>query len=506
MSVILVVTSICVAVTMAAYLSHTPVPPNRSAAASLGLCSPRDRASERLFLMSKDVRIPPARASLNLSGVHLKVALWSCSNNTEITLGSRVLQELSTFMYFTYTVTARCYGFNGIVAGMAAGEIDMAAYLRITEQRQRFVSFLHPLAESRYSFVIRAERVREVAPLTILAPFHYSTWLFVFGYLLACVATLTLYEVWRTPGQGRKPGRAERSWMEASGRYVMFKLGSVLQQGGTYNAVDMPSRMLVGWWWLFALVITATYSATLVSHHSIKTINPFPFTSLQEATTSPLAPLVYRGQSEEQLLSTSDPESDLGRLWRRLVDDGGFVDLEEEAYERVLSGGYSLIKDEAISIQFFARDYKQHGYCRYTLAPVYFYPGYRGLAVPKHFPYTKQLNYGIQTLYERGFIKEWSRNALPEGAHHCLHFPPPAVAAGTLALRQLQPAFIMLATGLGVATVCFLLEVAARFAAPRNAICATGDASSANVSSVGGATETRIPLSSFRSCSGCNRH
>ncbi|XP_014679962.1 PREDICTED: glutamate receptor ionotropic, delta-2-like, partial [Priapulus caudatus] len=263
MSVILAVTSVCVAVTMAAHLSLTPMPSNGSSAADLGLCSPWYRASERLFLMSKDVRIPPARASLNLSGVHLKVALWSCSNHTDFYLGSRVLKELSTFMYFTYTVTARCYGFDGIVAGIAAGEIDIAAYLRITEQRQRFVSFLHPLAESRYSFMIRAERVGEVAPLTILAPFHYSTWLFVFGYLLACVTMLTLYEGWSSRGQGRGPGRRERSWVEASSRYVMFKLGSGLQQGGTYNAVDMPSRMLVGWWWLFALVITATYSATL---------------------------------------------------------------------------------------------------------------------------------------------------------------------------------------------------------------------------------------------------
>ncbi|XP_014679180.1 PREDICTED: glutamate receptor ionotropic, kainate 4-like [Priapulus caudatus] len=412
MSVILAVTSVCVAVTMAAHLSLTPMPSNGSSAADRGLCLPRDRASERLFLMSKDVRIPPARASLNLSGVHLKVALWSCSNHTNFHLGSRVLKELSTFMYFTYTVTARCYGFDGIVAGIAAGEIDIAAYLRITEHRQRSVTFLHPLAESRYSFIIRLERVDKPAPLTIFAPLDRTCWLCIFCYMAASVATLTLYEMYRR----KREGLENRAWLQVFGRYLMFKLGSVLQQGGTYNAVDMPSRMLVGWWWLFALVITATYSATLGSHHSIQTINTYPFTSIQEAATSPLTPLVYCHNSEAQLLSTSDPESDLGRLWRRVVADDGLFDSREKAFEMVLDGDHTMINDELNAIYFFANDYKLHGYCRYTLVPhVFFYPGYRGLAVPKHFPYTEQLNYGILTLHERGFIAEWKRAALPRG-------------------------------------------------------------------------------------------
>ncbi|XP_014679179.1 PREDICTED: glutamate receptor ionotropic, kainate 4-like [Priapulus caudatus] len=475
---------------MAAHLSHTPAPSNRSAAASLGLCSPRDRASERLFLMSKDVRIPPAHASLNLSGVHLKVALWSCNRDKDgkideqFTLTSRILHELSTFMHFTYTVTARCYGFDGIVAGMAAGEIDIAAHLRITEYRQRFVSFLHPLAESRDSFMVRLEIVEDLSPLTVLAPFHSSTWISLLGYVMASITTLTFLEMYR-----RKRDRMEhRAWLQSFGRYVMFKLGSVLQQGGTYNAVDMPSRMLVGWWWLFALVITATYSATLVTHHLIQAINPFPFTSLQEAATSPLTPLVLRNNSEAQLLSTSDPESDLGRLWRRVVADGGFVDSKEEAYERVLSGGYSFIKDEAISIQFFARDYLQHGHCRFTRMPVYFYPGYRGLAVPKHFPYTEQLNYGILTLYERGFIKEWSRNALPEGADQCLVFLPPVVGAKSFSFEDMHSLLLLLAVWLGGATVCLLLELAVRRAGLHDAIADTGGATDTeNIRDIGGA-------------------
>ncbi|XP_014676000.1 PREDICTED: glutamate receptor ionotropic, kainate 4-like [Priapulus caudatus] len=330
-------------------------------------------------VMSKDVRIPPARASLNLSGVHLKVALWSCKQNAEFTLGSRVLQELSTFMYFTYTVTARCYGFDGIVAGMAAGEIDIAAYLRMTERRHR---------------------------------------------------------------------------------YLMFKLGSVLQQGGTYNADDMPSRMLVGWWWLFALVITATYSAKLVSNQSVHHSHSYPFTSIQEAATSPLTPLVYRGNSEEQLLSNSDPESDLGRLWRRVVDDGALIDSKEEAYERVLSGDYSFINDETFSILFFARDYLQHNHCRFTRVPVYFYSGYRGFAVPKHFPYAEQLNYGIRTLSERGFINQWKKETLPEGAEYCLQLlDPPVVGAQSLSFSHTRSLFLTLVMGIGGAAVCLLVEI-----------------------------------------------
>ncbi|XP_014678069.1 PREDICTED: glutamate receptor ionotropic, delta-2-like [Priapulus caudatus] len=491
MSVILAVTSVCVVVTMAAHLSHTPAPSNRSAATSLGLCSPRDKASERLFLMSKDVKIPPAHASLNLSGVHLKVALWSCNRDKDgkideqFTLTSRILTELSTFMHFTYTVTARCYGFDGIVAGMAAGEIDVAAYLRITEYRQRFVSFLHPLAESRYSFLVRLERVKDLSPLTILAPFHSSTWISLLGYVMASITTLTFLEMYRR----KREGMEHRAWLQSFDRYVMFKIGSVLQQGGTYNAVDTPSRMLVGWWWLFVLVITATYSATLVTHHSIHTINPYPFTSLQEASTSPLTPLVYRNNSDAQLLSTSDPESDLGRLCRRVVDDGGFVDSKEEAYERVLSGRYSFINDEAISIQFFATDYMQHGYCRYTLVPhVYFYPGHRGLAVPKHFPYTEQLTYGILTLHERGFIKEWSRNALPEGADQCLVFPPPVVGAKSFSFEDMHSLLLLLAGGLGGATVCLLLELAVGRARLHDAIADTGGATDTeNMLDIGGA-------------------
>ncbi|XP_014678230.1 PREDICTED: glutamate receptor ionotropic, delta-1-like [Priapulus caudatus] len=364
---------------------------------------------------SKGVRIPPARASLNLSGVHLKVALWSCHKNAEFTLASRVLQELSTFMYFTYTVTARCYGFDGIVAGMGAGEIDIAAYLRMTERRHRFVTFLHPLDESRYTFIIRAEVVDEdTTPLTILAPFHRITWLF---------------------------------------------LGSVLQQGGTYNAVDIPSRMLVGWWWLFALVITATYSAKLVSNQSVQHSHSYPFTSIQEAATSPLTPLLNRDQSEEQLLSNSDPESDLGQLWRRVVDDGAIIDSKEEAYERVLSGDYSFISDKTLAILFFAKDYLQHGHCRFTRVPVYFYPGYRGFAVPKHFPYTEQLNYGIQTLSERGFINKWKKETLPEGAEDCLQFYPPVVGAQSLSFSHTRSLFLTLVMGIGGAAVCLLVEI-----------------------------------------------
>ena len=67
----------------------------------------------------------------------------------------------------------------------------------------------------------------------------------------------------------------------------------------------MSARCLVGFWWLFTILMTSTYTANLAAFLTV-TIEDSPVNSLSElAQISDLQPLVKRGSNVKTLFQAS---------------------------------------------------------------------------------------------------------------------------------------------------------------------------------------------------------
>ncbi|KAL2304851.1 hypothetical protein Nmel_006806 [Mimus melanotis] len=188
-----------------------------------------------------------------------------------------VLEALATYLGFKYEIYVapdHKYGspqddgsWNGLIGELVFKRADIGiSALTITPDRENVVDFTTRYMDYSVGVLLRKAE-KTVDMFACLAPFDLSLWACIAGTVLL-VGLLVYLLNWLNPP------RLQMGSMTSTTLYnsMWFVYGSFVQQGGEVPYTTLATRLMMGAWWLFALIVISSYTANLAAFLTITRI------------------------------------------------------------------------------------------------------------------------------------------------------------------------------------------------------------------------------------------
>lgn len=212
----------------------------------------------------------------------------------------------------------------------------MAVGLAITAKRSRFIQLSEPFLSDGFAVLARRASADGAGLLDFLNPFNWDTWITIVGAL--CVVSLVLPLVHRLSPYGRKTEEEalDKPFTFKMHRSVWYFCTSFLQVGAE-GASFVSGRILLSAWFLFCLIMVATYTANLAAFVTTK--------GLQQSVKS-----VDQLSRQTQLIYGTVPDTNVYDFfqdspvttYRRM---GAFIENTPEALVTSAEEGVRRVKD-----------------------------------------------------------------------------------------------------------------------------------------------------------------
>ncbi|XP_037093709.1 glutamate receptor ionotropic, kainate 4-like [Pollicipes pollicipes] len=375
---------------------------------------------------------------VELRGQHLRVTSTAASNTPYASFANPDDQSAIVGVEAEMLeAVARGYGFNfsmvhpasndglfgarmpngswtGVIGMIVRGEADLAVGdISVTLEREAAVDYTYPFHIEPVSFfMLRPPALPRW--LVLVTPFSNTTWLVLLCSLLVGTAVMALLPA-------MVPGRSPRERLVEASTFVW---GAIVEQAVVLEPAGSAARLVVSTWWCFSLTMTICYQTLLTSKLSVPQY-PTPIDSLNALALSDLrvksADKIAVSQYLETFRGTS---SVLARIPEKLT----FFPVEGRSVaERPDSERYYISR---------ARFYRT------------------GLAWPVRAGacFRPALDRAVLRLLQGGLVELWMRVDVGSTARD-------RAGARALTMDDLSVAFLALAAGCLLATVCFLLEL-----------------------------------------------
>nr|XP_006825247.1 PREDICTED: glutamate receptor ionotropic, delta-2-like [Saccoglossus kowalevskii] len=196
---------------------------------------------------------------------------------------NEIAKELD-FKYTLYLTPDDKYGgtnddgtWNGLIGQVYYGKADLAvAGMIINSDREKVVDFTKPYMSYGVGILIRKPSKRTNV-FAFLEPLNIWVWgcilaaFFIVGVLLYVLDRLSPYsnhnvKITEEPAQSEEFDLKNSLW---------FTFASFMQQGGDTTPISLSGRILSAFWWFFALIVIATYTANLAAFLTVtRMVNP----------------------------------------------------------------------------------------------------------------------------------------------------------------------------------------------------------------------------------------
>ncbi|XP_076353788.1 glutamate receptor ionotropic, delta-1-like [Tachypleus tridentatus] len=287
---------------------------------------------------------------------------------------------------------------TGMIGMVHRKEADIAIdSIVVTEERQEAVDFTLPYVYDSVRFVTSAPKVKDRA-LAIIKPFSWQVWLGVFLSVFMATSVITFTSIIMNT-QIRSTQWANTLW------YVM---GCLVSQGGKISLYNSYSvRLFLAIWWFFAVIFSASYGGTLMSHMTI-------FTKEQPIdTVYTLKTEIQKGQYscgvlkgaflQQRLMDSNDPVYGvLGKPARS--DFSNVVENDDLGLLRALKSNYAYISAYHWT-QFLTINMGEE---RFHFAKDSLETAALAIPLQKGCPYKKSFNKLIVRIIESGLIQKWT--------------------------------------------------------------------------------------------------
>ncbi|KAM4575881.1 glutamate receptor ionotropic, delta-2 isoform 1-T1 [Odontesthes bonariensis] len=272
-----------------------------------------------------------------------------------------VLDALSNYLGFKYEIYVapdHKYGslqpdgqWNGLMGELVFKRADVGlSALTITPERESVVDFTTRYMDYSVGVLLRKAE-RTVDMFACLAPFDLSLWACIAGTVLL-VGILVYLLNWLNPP--RLPmGSVSSTTLYNS---MWFVYGSFVQQGGEVPYTTLATRMMMGVWWMFALIVISSYTANLAAFLTISRIEN-SIQSLQDLSKQTELPYgtvldsaVY-DQVRSKAMNPFERDPMYSQMWRMINRTGGGDNNMEESKEgirKVKYGRFGFIWDAAV--------------------------------------------------------------------------------------------------------------------------------------------------------------
>ncbi|KAL4709753.1 hypothetical protein ACJJTC_005556 [Scirpophaga incertulas] len=361
-----------------------------------------------------------------------------------------LIEQLSKLLHFNYTFLEQedgVYGslntttgrWNGMMGRlMEDPEIDFAITdLTITAEREQAVDFTTTFMNLGISILFRTPKPPEPELFAFLLPFSNGVWLclglaYVGTSLVLFVVGRLCPEEWQNPYPCvAEPQALQNQFTLANA--LWFNLGAVLLQGSEIAPLAYGTRAVASMWWLFALVITSSYTANLATHHLWRQAGGSTYTFFEHSQNK-----LYQDMFEQMKQQEMPRDNNIG-------------------ITKVMKENYAFLM-ESTSIE-----YTIERNCEVTkVGGLLDSKGY-GIAMKKNSPYRQEMNLALLNLQEAGILREMKHEWWNEkhGGGACKK--PEERESTELSMASFLGLFLVLAVGcaLGVALACADLARAA---------------------------------------------
>ncbi|XP_023936154.2 glutamate receptor ionotropic, kainate 3-like, partial [Bicyclus anynana] len=381
-----------------------------------------------------------------------------------------LIEQLARLLGFNYTFVEQPDGDYGTLdratgrwSGMMRRLIEDESVhfaitdLTITAEREEAVDFTTPFMNLGISILLRKPSKPEPALLAFLLPFSGGVWLCL--GLAYVGASLVLFVVGRLcPAEWQNPFPCVERPPALRNQFTLanalwFNLGAVLQQGSEIAPVAFGSRAVASVWWLFALVITSSYTANLATLLSTETPSELLRDVAELADNERgIAYGAKAGGATYKFFEQSTDE--LYRRMYRVMREQKMPLTNQEGIQWAREGNYAYFA-ESTTIE-----YTVERKCDVTsVGDPLDSKGY-GIAMKKNSPYRHALNLALLSLQEDGVLRDMKRRWWKEmhGGGACKE--PDEHDAQKLSIFNFLGLFLVLAVGCALGVLLSLADLA----------------------------------------------
>ncbi|XP_008546980.2 ionotropic receptor 25a [Microplitis demolitor] len=242
------------------------------------------------------------------------------------------IRELSKKMQFTYELVVpkdRKFGdklpdgqWTGLVGDLATRRTDIAiASLTMTSEREEVIDFVAPYFEQSGILIVMRKPVKETSLFKFMTVLKYQVWLSIVGAIVATAIMIWILDKYSPYSASNNkqlyPYPCREFTLKES---FWFALTSFTPQGGGEAPKALSSRVLVAAYWLFVVLMLATFTANLAAFLTVERMQ-VPVQSLEQlARQSKINYTVVNNSNAYQYFSNmKNAEDKLYKVWKEIT-------------------------------------------------------------------------------------------------------------------------------------------------------------------------------------------
>ncbi|XP_048259569.1 glutamate receptor ionotropic, delta-1-like [Haliotis rufescens] len=297
--------------------------------------------------------------------------------------------------------------------------------------------------------------------LKLIRPFKGTVLVCLAISLVAVAALLCVMEMVGSSLKSNSTTSTGNKYFQES---LWYLYGAMLSHGGSEQPKSESGRILVGFWWLFCIVIAASYSGTLIASLTVNK-EILPFDNIADIASQTDYSWGTVGGSSYVTYFENDPSESNRKIWQGIQGFQGYDNdvLSQSAdvhMKKVLEGSYVFFNDnEALT------PWKSQ-HCDLAFTKETFLPFTYALGLPKESPYADIFSNVMLKIDQSGLFINWRRKWWPQ-ENLCLE--EGKASARAIALMDIQSAFYLIAIGIFLAVLALGIEKLATYYVPKNA-------------------------------------
>ncbi|EZA57395.1 ObirIr8a [Ooceraea biroi] len=266
------------------------------------------------------------------------------------------VEKLSEKMHFDYDLVIpedKEFGrrlpngeWTGLIGDLVKGETDIVvAALTMTSEREEVIDFVAPYFEQSGILIVMRKPVRKTSLFKFMTVLRLEVWLSIVGAL-----TLTGIMIWILDKYSPYSARNNKQLYPYPCREFTLKesfwfaLTSFTPQGGGEAPKALSSRTLVAAYWLFVVLMLATFTANLAAFLTVERMQS-PVQSLEQlARQSRINYTVLANSSAHQyFINMKNAEDKLYTVWKEITLNSTSDQVEYRVWDYPIKEQYGHI-------------------------------------------------------------------------------------------------------------------------------------------------------------------
>ena len=238
-------------------------------------------------------------------------------------------------------------------------------------------------------------------------------------------------------------------------------LRTMLMQDLTSNVMNI-NKIILGTWMLMSVIICSMYKSNLKALLITPRL-PLPFDSLEELVQTDIPLAVAKGSAVYSAFLNAESNTTLGKAMERNVILFDVINFTS-AIVNVVEGNYAFTS-LSTSIQFASKlNSQETGSCNAFLTPVEYMPLNLAMIYRRGAPFNKKLMEAFSSLVESGILGKLIDESVTDTGSKCKIERP---NERPLSIEDFLGVFILYASTLSLATLCFICEVVYGYISPK---------------------------------------